>query len=343
MFNVKYNNIVIFTNQFASMYAANLPLIKIFDSLSSEKMNKRLLSVIKQIKDSVVNGTDLGVAFAKHPKIFNPIYVNMVNAGIASGELAETLKHLSQYMEKTSEVKGKVKSALTYPIFMLCFLFFVSGIMVFKILPMFEEMFKKSGKEMPWLTKWFLEFSHLVINNFHIGLIFIIFIIFFIIILLKTNSGRLLWDRFKLNIIIFGDLMKKAAIAKFLRTFSTLIQNEVNIIDSLNLVFSSADNKFLELKLKYIRDLIERGVRISDAFKNADFFPETVLQMISSGEETGNIDKLLINAANFYDAQVDDSVKSIVSLINPILTLFIGSVVAVMIIALYLPIIQGAF
>jgi len=340
MAKIKYNILVIFTNQFAAMIKASLPLGRILDSLASENLNKHLLKVIRKVKASVENGVDLGVAVAMHPKVFDPIYVNMVKAGMETGRLDETLTHLSQYMEKSAETKSKVKSALTYPIFMFCFLCFVVYIMVFFILPMFEKMFANSKKELPVPTQILMQTADIIKDYWPLGLLLIVIVIIAIHYYLKTPLGRYSWDRNKLSIPLFGNLMKKASLAKFLRTFSTLIQSEVPIIDSLDLVSTSGDNKFLESKIKDVREMIERGMNITTAFELTRFFPETVLQMIASGEETGNLDKLLISAANFYDDQVDESLKSMVALINPVLTIVIGGAISMIMIAIFLPILQ---
>jgi type IV pilus assembly protein PilC len=285
-------------------------------------------------------GIDFGHAVAKHPKVFDPIYVNMIKAGMATGRLDQTLQQLKDYMGKTAETKNKVRSALAYPMFMIGFLILTLFIMVFKILPMFHNIFANFGERLPLITRIFIQFTDFITDYFHLGIIFMGIAAAVAIYLFKTPWGKLVWDKYKLYIPLFGDLMKKAALAKFLRTFATLTQSEVPILDSLSLVSTSGNNKYLEFKIKQASEMIERGTSIAGAFKKTAFFPETVVQMIASGEQTGNLDKLLISAANFYDDQVDEAIKSLVALLNPILTVIIGGTIGLMMVAIFLPIFE---
>lgn len=338
MARVKYNTLVIFTNQLSAMISADLPLGRILGSLSKESLSRHLHSVIMAIKNDVERGVDFGRAVSKHPQIFDAIYVNMIKAGMATGRLDTTLRQLSEYMEKSAETKSKVRSALAYPIFMMGFLIITVTLMVFKILPMFEKMFSSFDQELPLPTRILLQLADFITNYYHIGLLFTGIVVVGVIYFLKTPWGRITWDEYKLKIPIFGDLIKKAALAKFVRTFATLIQSEVPILDSLSLVSTSGDNKYLELKINQAGEMIERGMSITGAFRKTQFFPETIMQMISSGEETGKLDQLLISAANFYEDQVDEAIKSVVALINPVLTVVIGGTIGMMMIAIFLPI-----
>jgi type IV pilus assembly protein PilC len=303
-------------------------------------MNRNLLSVLRTLKEDVERGVDFGRAVAKHPKVFDPIYVNMIKAGMAIGRLDQTLQQLRDYMQKTADTKNKVRSALTYPMFMIGFMIFTLLLMVFKILPMFQQIFASFGNRLPLITQVFLHLSDVITDYFHVGIICLGIITVVAFYLLKTPWGRFSWDKYKLRIPLVGDLMKKAALAKFIRTLATLTQSEVPILDSLSLVSTSGNNKYLEYKVNQASEMIERGVSIAGAFKKTEFFPETVVQMIGSGEQTGNLDRLLISAANFYDDQVDESIKSLVSLINPILTVVIGGAIGLMMIAIFLPIFE---
>lgn len=338
MARVKYSSILIFTNQLSAMISAKLPLGRILDSLSRESLNRQLLNIIRKVKVDVESGVDFGVAVSKHPKAFDSIYVNMIKAGMATGRLDVTLKQLSEYMEKSAITKSKVRSATAYPMFMIGFLIFTAMIMVFKILPMFEKLFAGFGNELPVPTQIFLKIADIITTYYPVGIFFMGVIIALSLYFLKTPWGRVTWDRYKLSIPLFGDLMKKAALAKFLRTFATLTQSEVPILDSLSLCSTSGENKYLEYRINQASEMIERGMSINDAFRKTGFFPETVMQMITSGEETGSLDELLISAANFYDDQVDEAIKSMTALINPVLTVIIGGTISMMMIALFLPI-----
>lgn len=339
MAKVKYSALLIFTNQLSAMITANLPLAKSLDGLSKESMSRPLLKVLRVVKEDVESGVDFGYAISQHPNVFDSIYINMVKAGMATGHLDRTLKQLTEYMEKAAKLKGKLKSAFAYPIFMLCFLAIVFMIMVLKILPTFEKLFSSFGdKELPVPTQVLMRVGEFVQNNYHwiFGAVF--FIVAVVIFFKKQPTANFIWDRYKLKIPLFGDLMKKAAMGKFFRAFAVLTQNEVLIVDSLALVSGAGYNKYLEHKINQAAEMIEKGLSIAVAFQKTEFFPEIVVQMITSGEETGQLGILLENAANFYDDQVDDTLGSIVPIINPFVTIVIGGTIGMMLMAIFLPI-----
>jgi type IV pilus assembly protein PilC len=341
MGRVKYSALVIFTSQLSAMISANLPLVRILEGLSKEALSRHLLTIIKKIKKDVESGVDFGYAIAQFPNVFDTIYVNMVKAGMATGRLDRTLKQLTEYMGKTSETKGKLKTAFAYPLFMVGFLCVVFSIMVFKILPTFEKLFASLGsKKLPLPTRIMMNAGGFVSSNIHWILIGIALIIAVIIFVLKNPSTRFLWDKYKLKIPLLGDLMRKAAMGKFLRAFAVLTQSEVLIMDSLNLVASAGYNKFLEFKINQAADSIEKGLSVAGSFQKTGFFPDIIIQMISSGEETGRLGDLLESAANFYDDQVEEAIRSIVALINPIVTILVGGTIGLMMVAIFLPIFE---
>ena len=341
MARVKYSALLIFTSQLSAMIGANLPLVRILDGLSKESLSRHLLTVIRKVKNDVESGVDFGYAVAQHPKVFDAIYVNMVKAGMATGRLDKTLKQLTEYMEQTAETKGKLKSAFAYPLFMLVFLSIVFFIMVFKILPNFEKLFATFGDHgLPLPTQIMMGFGHFIKNHFHWIVLCIALLTIAIVFILKNAATRFLWDKYKLKVPLFGDLMKKASIGKFLRAFAVLTQSEVLILDSLNLVAGAGYNKYLEFKINQTADMVERGISVAGAFQRTRFFPDIIIQMISSGEETGNLGNLLESAANFYDDQVDEAISSMVALINPAVTLLVGATIGLMMIAIFLPIFE---
>ncbi|MBN2126099.1 MAG: type II secretion system F family protein [Deltaproteobacteria bacterium] len=341
MARVKFNALVIFTNQLSAMISANLPLVRILDGLSKESLSKHLLTVIRKIKHDVESGIDFGYAIAQHPKVFDAVYVNMVKAGMATGRLDRTLRQLTEYMEKTSETKGKLKSAFAYPLFMIGFLTMVFFFMVFKILPAFEKLFATFGdRPLPLPTRIMMTAGEFVSGNLHWIALTVLGIVALIIFILKTPRTRFLWDKYKLRIPLIGDLMKKASMGKFLRAFAVLTQSEVPILDSLALVSSTGYNKYLEFKINQAADMIERGLSVAGAFMKTGFFPDIIIQMISSGEETGKLGNLIESAANFYDDQVEEAITSIVALINPIVTVMVGGTIGLMMVAVFLPIFE---
>ena len=341
MARVKYTAILLFTSQLSAMIGADLPLVRILDGLSKESLSKGLLKVIQKVKSDVESGVDFGYAVAQHPKVFDAIYVNMVKAGMATGRLDATLKQLTEYMEQTSETRGKLRSAFAYPIFMVSFLILVFFIMIFKILPTFQKLFNTFGdRPLPLPTQIMIKWGHFVTNNFPWIILGIVLAVGSIVFILKTPGTRFLWDKYKLKIPLFGNLMKKTAMGKFLRAFAVLTQSEVLILDGLNLVAGAGYNKYLEFKIIQTAEMVERGISVAGAFLKTEFFPDIVIQMISSGEETGNLGTLLESAANFYDDQVEEAIRSLVALINPVITLLVGATIGLMMIAIFLPIFE---
>jgi len=323
------------------MISANLPLASVLDGLSKESLSRHLLSVIRKVKEDIESGVDFGYAVAQHPKVFDSIYVNMVKAGMATGRLDRTLKQLTEYMEKEAETRGKLKSAFAYPLFMIGFLIMVFFFMVFKILPTFKNLFASFGdKALPLPTQIMISAG----DAFSKHLLWIALIIALIAVLafiiVKYPRTKFLGDKYKLSIPLFGDLMKKSAMGKFLRAFAVLTQSEVLIIDGLHLVSGTGYNKYLEFKINQAADMIERGLSVAGAFHRTGFFPEIIIQMITSGEETGNLGHLLESAANFYDEQVEAAIRSVVALINPVITILTGTMVGLMLVSVFLPIFE---
>ena len=341
MARIKYSAILLFTNQLSAMIRADLPLVRILDGLSKESLSKGLLNVIQKVKSDVEMGVDFGYAVAQHPQVFDAIYVNMVKAGMATGRLDKTLKQLTEYMEQTAETKGKLRSAFAYPIFMVGFLILVFFIMIFKILPTFQSLFATFGdRPLPLPTQLMMNLGHFITNNFPWLILAIVMAVGSIVFMLKNPRTRFLWDKYKLKIPLFGDLMKKTSMGKFLRAFAVLTQSEVLILDGLNLVSGAGYNKYLEFKIIQASDMVERGISVAGAFQKTGFFPDIIIQMISSGEETGKLGDLLESAANFYDAQVAEAIRSLVALINPVITLLVGATIGLMMIAIFLPIFE---
>ena len=341
MARIKYNAIVLFTSQLSSMISSQLPLVPILDGLSKESLSRGLLAIIRKIKEDVESGIDFGYAISQHPAVFDAIYVNMVKAGMATGRLDRTLEQLTQYMRSTADTRGKLKTAFAYPIFMISFLIIVFFFMTFKILPTFKNLFATFGdRPLPLPTRIMMNLGEVISNNIHWIIITILLIVGGIIFVLKNPTTRFLWDKYKLKIPFLGDLMKKTAMGKFLRAFAVLTQSEVLIIDSLTLVAGAGYNKYLEYQVNQAAEMIERGLSVAGAFQRTGFFPDIIIQMINSGEKTGQLGELLEGAANFYDEQVEEALRNVVALVNPIITILAGSSVGLMMVAIFLPIFE---
>lgn len=338
--DIKLNSIVTFTTQFASMIGAYIPLVKTIDNLKEDITDKDFKPVLNTISEDVKRGVDFADAIAHHPNAFDTVYVNMVGAGMASGKLDMTLKQLSIYLTKRAETANKVKSALSYPIFMFLAMTVIIIMMLIFVIPMFEKLFTNSGKELPEPTQIAIMLSNFLQNNWLVLIISIAVIVFLIKVYISTEGGRRNLDSIKIKMPLFGILNSKSAISKFIRTFGVLVKSDVPILKAISLAKSSSANVIIEQSIDDIVEMIEKGYGVAEAFKEVKLFPDIVIQMISSGEESGNLDELLISTANYYDDQVDSEIKAIVSLINPISTVIIGIAIAGLLFAIFLPIFE---
>lgn len=335
---VKSSDILIFTDQFASMLRSHLPLIDVLENLAKETPGQELREVIEDISDDVSSGFDFGDSLANHPKLFDDVFVNVVRAGMLSGRLAESLTQVSEYLTKNDNISRKLRGALSYPIFMGVAFFGVFNAMVFFILPRFSSLFSSFGKELPAPTQILLSIGSFWGDNWYIILSVFATVSFAWMIWLATEEGLYIWDRFKLKLPMVGRLWRLAALSRFLRTFSVQLQNEVQLLDALRLAAYSAGNKYVEESLLYIADDVERGAGITESFQEYDIFSGIVLQMISAGEKAGSLNELLMSAANYFERVLNNEIDVVTGLINPILTVVIGLAIAGMMVASFLPV-----
>ena len=338
--DIKLNTIVTFTTQFASMIGAYIPLVKTIDNLKEDITDKDFKSILNSISEDIKRGVDFADSIAQHPNAFDTVYVNMVGAGMASGKLDMTLKQLSSYITKRAETTNKVRSALAYPAFMFLAMGAIIIMMLIFVIPMFQKLFEDSGKELPVPTQIAISASEFLQNNWYILVIVIAIIAVTIKVYISTKGGRRKLDLIKIKMPLFGILNSKSSISKFIRTFGVLVKSDVPIVKAIELSKSSSANLVIEESIDDIVEMINKGYGVAEAFKEVGLFPDIVIQMISSGEESGNLDELLISTANYYDDQVDNTIKSIVSLINPISTVIISLGVAGLLFAVFLPIFQ---
>jgi len=337
---IKLDTIVNFTTQFSSMVNAHIPLVKILINLEKDILDTRFAKILREVREEVEQGHEFAQSLEKYPEAFDTIYVNMVNAGMQSGKLKETLAQLSTYLNKESQAKNKIKSALSYPKFMGLAMFFIMGLMLVKVIPMFEKMFANSKHDLPQLTQIVVNLSDFVREYIFFMFIFAIGLYIFIKIYKTTKSGIEFFDNLKIKIFFFGALNKKSSISKFIRTFGVLTLADVNILKAIKLSKSSASNKIIENQINYAAQLIEKGYPITEAFKETKMFPDIIIQMISSGEESGQLGELLINSADYYDDQIDNELKTIIELINPVMTVVMGIFISALMMAIFLPIFQ---
>lgn len=337
--SIKDKDIVIFTRQFATMIGAGLPLIQALDILAKQTENKAFGNIIGEIKGDVEGGSTFADALRKYPKIFSDLYSNMVAAGEIGGILDTILVRLAGYIEKAEALKGKVKSAMVYPIVVITIAVLVIVIIMVFVVPTFGKMFETLGGELPAPTQIIIDMSDFLAGTGGLMLLAgVVAVIFAIKQFRATKKGEILTDRLMLNLPILGMLLRKVAVAKFTRTLGTLISSGVNILEALNITARTAGNKIIEASVLEVRKAVAEGKTISEPLAETQVFPPMVTQMIAVGESTGALDAMCEKIADFYDEEVDAAVGALTAMLEPMLMVFLGGTVGFIVIAMYLPI-----
>ena len=334
---VKAVEISRFTRQFAVMIEAGLPLVQCLDILAAQTTNKVLAKVIANVRDTVSSGSTLADALAKEKKVFDQLYVSMIEAGEVGGALDVILKRLADYREKADAIKRKIKGALTYPAIMLVMLVLISFVMLTFIIPIFAGMFEGLGAELPKPTQIVINLSNWLKGNLHLIIGGAILIVIIYKLMRKNSKTRYYIDYLFLKLPLFGMLIRKTAVARFSRTLGTLIQSGVNIIDALQVTAKTAGNDVIARAIKNAIIAISQGETIAKPLEESRVFPPMVVQMINVGEKTGNLDTMLAKIADFYEEEVDSAVETLTAMIEPLMTVVMGIVVGGLLVAMYLP------
>jgi len=335
---VPLTTLVFFTRQLATMFAAGLTIEKSLFFLAQEEKNKRFQKVIADIEANIRRGMLLSEALERHSGVFNQLYISLVKAGEVSGQLAETLEELSKYIETVEETQRKVKSAMYYPVFIVGFLAITLILTFTLILPQFKGVYDQLGAELPYYTVLLVDTGTWFQEHFISFFITIILIFMGIWMFALTNSGSLIKDRIILRIPIFGKLVLQNLLSKFSKTFGILVGAGVSIMDSMSLLERVVDNRVFEIAIRKASKNIENGVNISAALKETNVFPPIMIQLFTTGEETGEIDNLALKASDFYSKQVAASVDRLTSVIEPLLIVMVGVVIGAIVVITYLPI-----
>lgn len=335
---VSLNVLVFFTRQLSTMFSAGLTLEKAITDLEKEEKHKKFQKVLKKIGDDIRKGYSLSEAFEQHPGIFNPLYIALVKAGEVSGTLHTILDELSDYLEKIEDTRRKVTSAMAYPVFILVFLACVVWGMFYYIIPMFSEVYSKFGSELPLPTKTAIFISDMIRANIIVTIVVLILMAFGAFLVYLTDKGRYFFDAFLLKIPVLGTMILNSIMSKFARTFSILMTAGVPIMDTLELSENVVQNAVIENAIRKSRVMVKEGYSIAGAFRKTGVFPSTILQLTATGEETGEMDKLLGKAAQFYEKLVDTVIERLTSLIEPLLIIVMAAVVGSIIVVIYLPI-----
>jgi len=336
---VKTKDVTVFTRQFATMINAGLPLVKCLNILSEQTESPVLTEVIVDVQHEVEMGRSLSEALSKHPDVFSELYTSMVKAGEIGGVLDDVLLRIATTLESEAEIRRKIKSALTYPVAMFAISILLLVVMLVFVVPSFEKMFKEIGATLPLLTRMVMGLSHFLLS--WMGMLFIAALIGGVIYLrrwVKTPSGRRKYDAIKLKLPVFGNLIHKMSLSRFSRTLGTLVASGVPILQALEITSKTVGNVLVAEAVENVRAGVKEGESIARPLSQSPLFPPMVTQMLAIGEETGALDTMLNKVSDFYDSEVSTTVDAMTSLLEPILIVFLGLVVGVIVLSLYMPI-----
>jgi len=335
---VRLKDLAVYSRQLSVLIDAELPLIQSLGILEEQQKNAYFKKVIKTVKDDVEAGSTLNQAKRKHPKAFDDLYCNLIASGEQSGSLDIMLRRLAEFIEKNVRLRAKIKQAMIYPVAIAVFAIVVAIFMLWKVIPIFATIFRDLGAELPALTAFVVNLSDFVEKN-----IFFIFIGFIASILAfryyrSTTRGRWTTDRLLLKMPLFGGLIYKVSMTRVTRTLATLISGGVPMLEALKITSTTAGNVIIEKEIVDARRLVSEGKTMAESFKLSGRFPTMMLQMINVGEATGTLDEMLSKLANFYDEEVDTAVSALLSVMEPIMMIFVGGIVGGLVISMYLPI-----
>jgi len=336
--NIKLDDLVIFSRQLATMIDSGVPLVQSLGILGEQVDNKNLRDVIISVRQDIEAGMSFYDALAKHPHVFSELFINMTKAGEASGTLNEVLDRLATYLEKTAALTRKIRSALVYPAILVSMAILITAGLMLKVVPIFKEIFASFGGKLPLPTQILITTSNLLSRYFLIFAVLLVVLSFLFKRYISTERGRYNFDAQKLKMPVIGALFHKVALAKFSRTFSTLVRSGIAILNALEIVGKTSGNKVIEQAVLECRTAVRDGELISKHLSKTKAFPPMVCRMIGVGEQTGQLEKMLSKIADFYDEQVDVAVTGLTSMIEPIVIVFLGIVIGGIVISLFLPI-----
>jgi type IV pilus assembly protein PilC len=341
VWTVKETDLVLFTRQLATMIDAGISLVQALTALYEQcdaKRQKNLRSVISDVTARVQGGETFHESIAKHPRVFNRLFVSMVKAGEAGGLLSEILDRLAGFLEASARLRKKLKSAMTYPVIVISIAFLITTFLIVRVVPVFGEIFKDFGAKLPAPTQFLIDLSDFIRARWYFMILGIGAVLFGIRTFLRSTRGRQLSDRWKLKLPVFGPLIHKICMSRFARTFAQLIRSGVPILEVLDIVGGTSGNHVVEESIKGVSADVEKGDNLSVALSKKKIFPPMMLRMVAAGESTGRIDTMLEKMADFWDEEIEALLDALTSLIEPLLIVFLGVIVGGIVIAMFLPI-----
>ena len=339
--SVKETDLVLFTRQLSTMIEAGISLVQALTALYDQcdpKRQKSLRHIISDVTTRVQGGETFHESIAKHPRVFDRLFTSMVKAGEHGGLLAEILDRLAGFLEASARLRKKIKSAMTYPVIVICIAMAITTFLIVKVVPIFGEIFQDFGSKLPAPTQFLIDVSDFMRGEWYFLLLGIGGVFFGIRTFLRSTKGKQLWDRWKLKLPVFGPLIHKICMSRFARTFAQLIRSGVPILEVLDIVGGASGNHVVETSIKGVSDDVEKGDNLSVALSKKAIFPPMMLRMVAAGEATGKIDTMLEKMADFWDEEIEAMLDALTSLIEPMLIVFLGVIVGGIVIAMFLPI-----
>ncbi|MBB5233170.1 type II secretion system F family protein [Deinococcus budaensis] len=329
--------VAVFSKQLATLINAGVPLVQSLAILQKQIESKAFQAIIKAVRVDVEGGTPLSEALVKHPKVFNRLYINLVRAGETSGTLDSILERIAAFQEKELALRGKIKSAMTYPVVVLVFALGITYFLLTTIVPQFASILSQLNAPLPFITRMLMAVSDFLKSSGLLIFVFMAILVFAYRWTYKTPKGRHVIDDVKLRLPVFGNLLQKSAISSFARTFGLLISSGVNIIESLEITKGTANNAIVEDTIENAKNVVMVGDPLSGSLATSKVFPPMVVSMISIGEETGALDSMLGKVGDFYDREVDEAVDSLTAAIEPLMIVFLGGIVGTIVAGMFLP------
>lgn len=334
---VKMDDITNFCRQFGIMLKAGISISDSLDTLKQSTQNKKLKNILEEVHLDILNGTRLSDAFNKYPKIFPSFFINMTSIGELSGSLDVIMLKLADYYENDTRVKRKAKSALSYPMFLLCLVFGVLLILSLFVMPMFDNLFSSFGADLPLITQIVIDVSEFIQTKILYIILVVLLGFMFIRYYLKTKSGRLLFDDLKLKLPFIGNITRSVVTARFASGFSTLLQSGVPLVKAIDVMGKLLGNKKVEEKFETCKSELRRGRKVAKSIQTVDIFPAMLIEMVAVGESSGQLETVLDTTASYFDEQVERDIKKATSAIEPVMIMFIALIVVVVLLAVFLP------